>query len=167
MLPLVGASLLAIAVSQSDIWMYQLIHRHREQARSYRAPERLLGSFDGRASCLAALAGSAFGSLMKLVTTSKNRTLYGQRGRHVVRHARLQAAGLGVRQEVLGGSLGAGVETVLAHVVQHVGSNRDRAFVDAEDFLEVFTQHDLGNVLLSGSSAFASFCLNTARESML
>ncbi len=70
-----------------------------------------------------------------------------------MRHAWLQAAGLGVRQEVFGSGLRAGIEAELVHVVQHVVAHRDRAFVDAEDFLEVLTQHDFGDVLLTGRSA--------------
>jgi len=133
--------------------MYQLIHRYREQARSYRG-QALLGRFDGSAELLGGNGRIGFRIVDEVGHDIKERTLYRQRGRHVVRHARLQAAGLGVRQEVLGSGLGAGVETVLAHVAQHVDSNRNRTLVDAEDFLEVLTQHDLGNVLLSGSSDF-------------
>jgi hypothetical protein len=50
---------------------------------------------------------------------------------------------------------------------QHVVANRDRALVDAENFLEVFTQRDLGNILLTGLGALVFSALNTARESML
>ncbi len=71
-----------------------------------------------------------------------------------MRHAWLQAASLGVGQEVLGGGLGAGIKAVGFHLGQHVVTHRDRALVDAEHLLEVFTQHHFGDVLLARGSAF-------------
>src|ERR1700712_6131642 len=106
----VGVSLLAIAECQ--VLRESLTLRHREQAHSYKGEryDRLLGRLDCRAEFLRGIGRVGFRVVDVVGDYVKERALYGQRGRHVVRHAWLQAAAFGICQEVFGRSLGARVE---------------------------------------------------------